>query len=115
MRILHIITGLGDGGAEAVLYRLIKHDYQNNHQVISLRGDDKYGEIIKNEGINVICLNLHKRPILGLFKLFITTYSLSFDVIQTWMVHGDLVGGILGKLYNKPVVWGLHSTNLNNR
>ena len=34
--ILHIIVGLGDGGAEATLYKLIINDKKNKHIVISL-------------------------------------------------------------------------------
>ena len=38
MRILHIITALGDGGAEHTLYKICKYDSANEHVVISLKG-----------------------------------------------------------------------------
>ena len=33
MNILHIITGLGDGGAEHTLYKICKYDTKNKHIV----------------------------------------------------------------------------------
>ena len=36
MKILHLISGLGMGGAENTLYNLIKSDLNNNHIIISL-------------------------------------------------------------------------------
>ena len=37
MRIIHIITGLGDGGAENALFKICKYDNLNKHVVISLK------------------------------------------------------------------------------
>lgn len=35
------------------------------------------------------------------------------DVIQTWMYHADLMGGMAAQLAGRiPVVWGVHHTNL---
>ena len=35
MHILHLISGLNSGGAESVLFKLIKNDNDNKHNVIS--------------------------------------------------------------------------------
>ena len=42
MKIVHIITGLGDGGAEHTLYKICKYDTKNEHVVISFQGKEKY-------------------------------------------------------------------------
>lgn len=41
-KVCHIITGLADGGAEAVLFRLCTHDQNNRHTVISFMNEGKY-------------------------------------------------------------------------
>ena len=115
MKVLHIITGLSDGGAEAVLYRLCLFDKEHNHVVISLQNEDKYGPLIKDLGIDVYTLDFlnGKVRILGLVKLFRLIKKLKPDVIQTWMYHADFVGGIVGRIAGiKNIVWGVHHTTL---
>ncbi len=56
-KIVHIITGLNNGGAEAVLYSLCSFDSKSKHIVISLMGDGKYGSMLREIGIEVHCLN----------------------------------------------------------
>ena len=58
MKVLHIITGLIDGGAEAVLYRLCKHCKNNQHQVGSLTDAGKYGAALEALGVSVTTLNM---------------------------------------------------------
>ena len=36
MKIVHIITGLGNGGTENTLYKICRNDLTNNHIVISI-------------------------------------------------------------------------------
>ena len=67
MKILHIITGLGDGGAEHTLYKICRYDNSNKHIVISLKGQDKYFSLLKNLGIQVHCLNLKYYSFLNFF------------------------------------------------
>mgnify|MGYP000415594694 CR=1 FL=1 len=114
-KIVHVITGLGDGGAEAVLYRLILSDYQpEEHIVISLLEKSKYGDLLENNNIKVFYMNMK----LGLsifskiIKLYRTLKTLKPDVIQTWMYHSDLIGGILGRISGcRNIVWGIYCTN----
>lgn len=114
MKVLHIITGLNNGGAEGVLYRLVTHDKSNEHIIISLMDEGKYGPLLMEKGISVHCLNMSqgKLSIKSIAKLFKLIKSAKPDVVQTWMYHADLIGGIVAKsLGIKQVFWNIrHST-----
>lgn len=113
--ILHIITGLGDGGAEAVLYRLCQFDKKNRHIVISLMDGGKYGPLLEGINVKVYCLNMssgkvHLNALLRLFKLIRTFKP---NAVQTWMYHADLIGGLIARCAGiKNVIWGVHHTTL---
>lgn len=115
MRVVHIITGLDNGGAEAVLYRLVTHDTSNESTVISLMNEGKYGPMLKDHGIQVICIDLPKSRVTltGLLKLWRTLKNLKPEIVQTWMYHADLIGGLAARLAGvKNVFWNIRHTNL---
>ncbi|MBN2570040.1 MAG: glycosyltransferase [Deltaproteobacteria bacterium] len=115
MKILHIITGLNNGGAETVLYRLTTANTENTHQIISMMDSGFYGERLIMAGIPVYTLNMpHGRvTIKGIIKLYRLMRSIKPDVVQTWMYHADLLGGVISQLFNSaPVVWGIRNFNL---
>ena len=113
--ICHIITGLDDGGAEAVLYRLSKHDHANHHHVVSLSGSGKYGPMLETLGISVTTLNMSPgRPSpFAFIRLVRLLRREKPDVVQTWMYHGDLFGGLAARVPGiRSVVWGIRHTTL---
>ena len=57
MRVLHIISGLGNGGAEAILFNLCQSSSDDEHIVISLLDEGKYGSMLKDIGVEVHALN----------------------------------------------------------
>lgn len=113
--VVHIITSLEDGGAEAVLYRLIRTATEFEHQVISLQGPGKYGPIMEKEGFKVYYLSL-RSSLPSPFKLMRLVEMVRFarpDVVQTWMYHADLLGGYAAWHAGvRNIVWGLHHTTL---
>jgi glycosyltransferase involved in cell wall biosynthesis len=114
MKIIHIITSLTDGGAEGVLYRLCKYDANVEHIVVSLMDLGKYGSLLKNEGVEVFCLNLNrgKLSFLSLYNLYKFIRYHKPSVVQTWMYHADLVGGIVAFLACVPkVVWNIRHSS----
>jgi glycosyltransferase involved in cell wall biosynthesis len=115
MQVLHIITDFDDGGAQAVLYRFIKADRKNDHQVISLISIGWYGDRLIEAGVKVYSLGMPngKLTVGGLTKLYRLIREINPQVIQTWMYHSDLVGSIIARLAGKKIlVWGIHNTDL---
>ena len=115
--ITHIITGLGTGGAEMMLYKLLSNMDRDlfDAEVISLTGVGLVGEKIRALGVPVQALGMRRgipdpRGILRLAKLL---KGKKPQLIQTWMYHADLIGGIAARLAGGiPVAWGIHHSNL---
>lgn len=114
MKVVHIITGLNDGGAEGVLFRLCLNSTNNRHIVISLMDKGKYGPLLEDAGVSVHCLGMNPgRPSIKRFlKLVSLIRSEEPDAVQTWMYHADLLGGLAAKFAGvRKIVWGIrHST-----
>ena len=116
MLITHIITGLNDGGAEAVLHRLCRHNAARNvHVVISLMDEGKYGPLLATAGVQVHCLRMPPGKVR--FKAFFTLLALLRqlrpDVVQCWMYHANLFGGIAARCAgSKKIFWGIHHSAL---
>ena len=97
MRVVHIITGLGDGGAEHTLFKICKYDNINKHIVISLKGPGKYFSLLNKLGVKVYCLNIKFFSINRFFFLIKLLSDLKPNVVQTWLVHADFLGGITAR------------------
>jgi len=113
--VVHVITGLGDGGAESALFRLCVNNLSNNHIVISLGCSGKYSSLLRERGIEVHALNMPRGRITisGLINLWRLIYSKSPDVVQTWMYHANLLGGVVAKFAFAPkICWGIHHADL---
>lgn len=117
MKILHIITGLGDGGAEGVLRRLVTSDDASAHQVVSLMDSGVHGDQLTASGIPVHLLGMPRGRVTfsGLMRLFRLVREVEPDVVQTWMYHADLIGGVVSRVAGRPaLVWGIRNTSLDH-
>ena len=113
--IFHIISGLNDGGAEVVLYRLCTSDKTVKHYVVSLMDEGKYGSLLRAAGVQVSCLSMPRGRVTasGLWQLWQLLRQVRPQVVQTWMYHADLIGGVIARLAGvKRVFWGIHHTML---
>ncbi|KAF0109280.1 MAG: putative phosphatidylinositol alpha-mannosyltransferase [Anaerolineaceae bacterium] len=121
VRITHVIAGLGVGGAEMSLLKLLStlDRGQFPAEVISLTGDAPLGERIRLLGIPVRALDLAPgRPDPRLvLRLAAHLRRSRPDLVQTWMYHADLIGGLAARLaglfHPPPVVWNVRHTFTN--
>lgn len=114
-RILHVITGLQMGGAEMALYRLVStlDPKLFQHVIISLTDDQPVGGLIRKSGFPVISLGFHSGSFDPRIFFQVRNEIIKFkpDIVQTWMYHADLVGGLAAKLAGSyPVVWNIRHT-----
>jgi len=115
IRVAHVITGLSRGGAENVLYRLIAAQGNSREfSVISLTDDGVFGERLRELGVDVTCLHMRSNlpSPLAFLKLVRILRRTKPDVVQTWMYHSDLIGGLAARLAGRPVCWGIHHSHL---
>ncbi len=117
VRVAHIITTLDVGGAEIMLQRLLSATdlARFPSTVIVLKPDGPIQPRIEALGVPVHCLGVDReRPTLGnLRDLVKLLRDGQFDVIQTWLYHADLMGGVAARLAGRiPVAWGLHTSTL---
>lgn len=114
MKIVHIITGLGDGGAEHTLFKICKYDHKNTHIIISLKNKGKYYAMLRKLGIKIYCLNLNFFSLVKFFYLIKILKSLKPDIVQTWLVHADFLGGIASKLAKiDNIIWNVRYSKIN--
>ncbi|OUR75196.1 hypothetical protein A9Q75_17995 [Colwellia psychrerythraea] len=118
MKVLHITLGLGNGGAEGALFRLVKFDKLNEHVIISIMGDGIYGEHLRALGNEVFSLDVPQGKFkLGcIYKIYKLVKKIGPDVVQTWLYHADLLGGAIARVAGvKAVVWGIRHSNLDEK
>jgi glycosyltransferase involved in cell wall biosynthesis len=82
--------------------------------VISLTTDGPVGAEIRSLGVPVHALNMRRglpspRAVLRLAKWL---KAMRPDVVQTWMYHADLIGGLVARLAgSRTVLWNLRQSN----
>ncbi|SDX70611.1 Glycosyltransferase involved in cell wall bisynthesis [Collimonas sp. OK242] len=118
MNIVHVIVGLNVGGAEFMLKRLIEShqgDTAYRHTVISLTDIGKVGQQLQSLGVEVQALYMHSvldipRVLWQLVRLIRGSDPV---LVQTWMYHADLLGGLAARIAgNRNVIWGIRTTDV---
>lgn len=118
MKILHVISSLNTGGAELMLKRLILEHHSNpryQHVIVCIKDKGTLGDTFKQYNIRMITLNAtHVSEVITIsYKLFCIFRREKPEIIQTWMYHADLLGGIVGRLCGiKKIIWGIRNTDL---
>ncbi|HMO18898.1 MAG TPA: glycosyltransferase [Oligoflexia bacterium] len=116
MKIVFIITGLNRGGAELMLLRLIERlDKSFTPYVISLGSGGDLLSDFKKLGVPVTQLGMRSKfpDPFRFYKLVHYLKKIQPDVVQTWMYHADLIGGLAAKWTGvKKIFWGIRNSNL---
>lgn len=115
LMVMHVISNLNDGGAEGALYRLCLNAKQYRHVVVCMMDEGKYGPMLAAAGVPVHCLNMPqgKPTWQGVRQFWGLLRSLRPNLVQTWMYHADLMGGVLARLSGvRKVYWGIRHSNL---
>jgi glycosyltransferase involved in cell wall biosynthesis len=114
-KILHIITALDVGGAEAMLQKLVLDTDRSRFEpeVIALTAVGAIGQRIAEAGVRVRDMRMRPgRPdARAVGRLVRSMHALRPDIVQTWMYHADLLGGLAAKvLGDTPVIWGIRGS-----
>lgn len=113
--ILHIITGMVVGGAEMALYRLILQSRGSDyvHTVVALTPEGGMHERFHEAGIELIVLDFRRAPISQFLRLHRLLRKIRPDIVQTWLYHADMLGGLAARLAgNRNVIWGIRTTDV---
>lgn len=114
--VTYVVTGLDPGGAETTLLRLLgaTDRARFSPRVISLTTDGDIGARMRSIGVPVTVLGLRRRsPARPLKSLVSELRDTRPDVVQTWMYHADLFGGLAARAARVPAVaWGIRQGDL---
>jgi glycosyltransferase involved in cell wall biosynthesis len=105
VRILHLITSLTTGGAEAMLQKLVRaiRPLGYDSTVVSLTGTSTIGRELQEDGFSVVSLDgrgaiLFPRQ---LFLLARTFNRLRPHVVHCWMYHSNVLGHAVVRLRSR--------------
>ena len=102
MRICHLISSIGKGGAETHLYSLVKKQIQNKNSIIIiyLKGNDFWKKYYNKIGVKTYKLSL--LSIFNLFRLIEVYFKIKNicstfkpDIIHSHLLAMELIGAIL--------------------
>lgn len=95
-----------------VLKAMDSDEFEN--EVISLTSLGPLGDDLRDIGIKVSALHI-PQSLLGAGKIWLLARTIKESrphIVQTWMYHADLLGGIATKLVTSaPIIWNLRQSN----
>lgn len=119
IKVTHVVIGLNVGGAELMLKRLVGSQNSRSdvaHAVVSLTDLGVVGKELRALNVPVVSLGMKRiidvpRVVCSLARLFKKETP---DIVQTWMYHADLLGGLAARMAGvKCIIWGVRTTDLN--
>lgn len=119
MRVLHVITGLGLGGAETSLVKLVAATPEIEHRIVSLLPDGPLAATARAAGATVQSIDVSPSPValLRVGRLIRIMREFAPDVVQTWLYHADFMGFLAARLARRPgrtvpVAWNIRCADM---
>lgn len=104
MRVLHVITGLGVGGAELQLRSVLQHT-RHDAEVVALYNPGEVAEMISRDGVRVHDLGMTgNTEIAALLRLWKLIRRGGYDVVHTHLYRACIYGRLAARLAGVPVV-----------
>jgi glycosyltransferase involved in cell wall biosynthesis len=116
--VVHIITALGSGGAERVLYLVATGRAERReirHVVVSLTDEGIYGPKLRAAGVELACLGMQRgrSPLASFLALVRLLRTLRPNVLMTWLYHADLMGTLAGRLAGvRQIIWNVRCSDM---
>jgi len=104
MKVLHVITGLGVGGAELQLRGILQHT-RHDADVVTLYNPGPVADMIRGDGTAVRTLDMRRNTQLGsLFWLRRIIRAGRYDVVHTHLYRSQIYGRPAAWLAGTPVI-----------
>lgn len=104
MKVLHVITGLGVGGAELQLRSILQHS-RHRSEVVTLYNPGPVADMMSGDGVRVRDLGMQSNTeVTALFRLRRMIRDGGYDVVHTHLYRSQIYGRIAAKLAGTPVV-----------
>ncbi len=111
-----VITGLRRGGAEQMLWKLLSRLDRSRFrpELLALSQDMPMAPDFEAIDVPVRSLGLRAGPagFLALPRLVAVLRESAPRLVQTWMYHADLLGGLAARRLGLPVVWNIRHSDL---
>ncbi len=115
-RVLHLIVGLGSGGAEAMLTKLVSRLDRDRFEsvVVSMTDRGVFGDVIEREGTEIVTLGIRRGvpDPRAFFRFHGVLRAWRPHIIQSWMYHADVLAALAGRRAKIPVLWNVRCSNV---
>jgi glycosyltransferase involved in cell wall biosynthesis len=104
MRVLHVITGLGIGGAELQLWSVLRHT-RHDADVVTLYNPGPVAERLRDDGVSVRDLGMRRNTQLStLLRLYGIIRDGSYDVVHAHLYRAQIYARPAARLARTPAV-----------